>query len=83
MRTTVRLDDTLMKDVKRFAAERGESFTSILEQALRAMLVHHESLRKRPRVSLPTFRGRGLQPGVSLDDKAALVELMEDDGASA
>ena len=26
---------------------------------------------------LPTFTGRGLQPGVDLDDSAALLELME------
>lgn len=30
------------------------------------------------RVSLPTFAGHGLLPGVDLDDSAALVELMED-----
>jgi len=26
---------------------------------------------------LPIFGGRGLQPGVDLDDGAALIELME------
>jgi len=84
MRTTVRLDDTLMRDVKRFAAERGESFTSVLEQALREMLARREVLRKRLRVRLPTFRGQGLQPGVDLDDKDALLDLMErHDGAPA
>jgi len=83
MRTTVRLDDALMREVKRFAAERGESFTSVLEYALREMLARRESLRKRPRVRLPTFCGRGLQPGVDLDDKDALFDLMErHDGAS-
>jgi hypothetical protein len=30
-----------------------------------------------PRVSLPTFAGRGLQPGVDLDDTASLFDLME------
>ncbi len=27
--------------------------------------------------SLPTFRGKGLQPGVDLDDTASLLELMD------
>jgi hypothetical protein len=27
--------------------------------------------------SLPTFRGRGLQPGVDLDDTPALLDRME------
>lgn len=84
MRTTVRLDDTLMREAKLFATERGESFKSILERALREMLARRENLRNRPRVRLPTFRGRGLQPGVDLEDKDALLELLEkQDGAPA
>lgn len=31
----------------------------------------------REPVELPTFAGDGLQPGVDLDDSAALVDLME------
>jgi len=34
------------------------------------------------RTELPTFRGRGLCPGVNLDSNSAVLDLMEDDGAS-
>ncbi len=81
MRTTVRLDDTLMLDVKRFATEQRKTFTEVLQQALREMLARRDELRRRPPVRLPTFKGRGLQPGVDLDDSAALLDLMEDDRA--
>jgi hypothetical protein len=28
-------------------------------------------------VALPVFKGKGLQPGVDLDDSAALLDLMD------
>lgn len=77
MRTTVRLDDHLMRAVKRYAAERQVTFTLILEEALRELLARKAEIGKRQPVRLPTFKGEGLQPGVDLNDSAALLELME------
>ncbi len=77
MRTTVRLDDELLRAVKRYAAERQLTLTAVLEQALREMLALRQQLEQRQPVRLPTFKGRGLQPGVDLDDSAALLALME------
>ena len=77
MRTTVRLDDHLMREVKRYAAKRQVTFTLILEEALRELLARKAEVGKRPPVHLPTFKGEGLQPGVDLNDSAALLELME------
>jgi len=77
MRTTVRLDDRLFRRVKLRAAEERRSFTALLEDALREMLDNRERRRRHERTPLPTFRGRGLQPGVDLDDAAALLDLME------
>ena len=47
------------------------------EQALREMLARRRQLRERARVSLPSFKGRGLQPGVDLEDRSALLHLMD------
>jgi len=33
-------------------------------------------------VELPTFGEGGVQPGVDLDDSAALLDLMDDDAAA-
>ncbi len=78
MRTTVRLEDPLLRDVKRYAAETGQTMTAVLEQALRELLLRRRELRRRRPVELPTFKGSGLQPGVDLDDSAALEDLMDE-----
>ena len=77
MRTTVRLDEGLMDEVRQFAAAERQTLTAVLEQALREMLARRKRLPPRSRVALPTFKGRGLQPGVDLDDTAGLLDLME------
>ena len=77
MRTTVRLDEDLLSEAKRLAAEERSTLTAVLEDALREMLSRRKQQRSRPRMSLPTFNGRGLQPGVNLDDSSALLDLME------
>ena len=75
MRTTVRLPDELMRAAKRRAQETGRSLTQLLEDCLRAEL--RAPVRAR-RVSepLPTYNGKGLQPGVDLGDASALEDLM-------
>ena len=77
MRTTIRLDDHLLREAKQFAAQTGRTLTAVIEDALRESLARS---RKRPlptRAALPTFRGNGLRPGVDLDDSASLLEVME------
>lgn len=79
VRTTIRLDDQLLRDAKTHAARTGRTLTAVIEDALRAALGHAES---PPDVAftLPVFRpegARGLQPGVDLSDSAALLDLME------
>ena len=38
MRTTVILDDDLLRDVKQYAAEEDMTFTAVIHQALRELL---------------------------------------------
>lgn len=77
MKTTVRLDDELHKELKRLAADEGMTMTALLEEVLLELLVRRKQVRYLPRLPLPTFKGRGLQPGVDLDDSAALLDRME------
>ena len=77
MRTTIRLDDALLRDAKAMAGRTGRTLTGLVEDALREVLSRSEAGPRRPPVTLPTFGGRGLQAGVDLDDSAALAELME------
>ena len=76
MRTTVRLDDDLLRKTRALAAETGRTLTAVIEDALREALARQRARRTRPRVALPTFKGQGLQPGVDLDDSAGLLDIM-------
>ncbi len=77
MRTTIRLDEHLLRDAKQFAARTGKTLTTVIETALREMLARRDKRAKPGRVKLPTFAGNGLSPGVDLNDTASLLELME------
>ena len=80
MRTTIRLDDALLADAKAMAARTHRTLTAVIEDALRETLARSRRGRSVPRVELPTHSAR-LEPGVDLDDSAALLELMEEDRA--
>lgn len=76
MRTTVRLEDQVLLEAKRMAAETGRTLTGVIEDALRETLARRRAGVRRQRVTLKTFNGGGLQPGIDLDDSAALLDLM-------
>jgi Arc/MetJ family transcription regulator len=83
MRTTIRLDDELLRAAKQRAVETGQTLTAVIEDALRQALARRLVGEPSPRIELPVSRGGGaLQPGVDLDDSAALLELMETADAS-
>ena len=77
MRTTINLEDHLLKEAKAAAAASGRSLTELIEEALRERLARREAQRKRERVSLPTFRGEGVRPGVDLADWAGVLDIMD------
>lgn len=79
MRTTVNIDVALLIEIKALAARRQRTVSELIDDALRAMLADRASGRgPQQRVVLPTDGGSGLQPGVDLDDKEALAELLGD-----
>lgn len=77
MRTTVRLDERLLAEAKKHAAETGRTLTAVLEDALRESLARRSLRKKRTTVRLKTVRGNGVRAGVDLDDTAALMDVME------
>ena len=78
MRTTINLDDDLLAEAKQVAARTGRTLTAVVEDALRESL-HRRHRTVRRVVELPVFGEGGVQPGVDLDDGAALLDLMERD----
>jgi len=76
MRTTIHIDDQILAEIKQLAAQSGQTMTAIIEEALRQMLARRQQIVQRPPVSLITVSGNRTQPGVDLDDTAALFGLM-------
>jgi hypothetical protein len=78
MRTTVRLDNSLLQQAKQLAKDRDQTLTGLIEQGLRLVLARAHPRPARKRVKLPVSRATGgTLPGVNLDDSAALLDLME------
>jgi hypothetical protein len=76
MRTTLRLNDSLMAQAKRCAAAEGMTLTALVEDALRRRLADHPRAADEP--ALPTFDGGGTRPGVDVFDNSALLAYMDE-----
>ena len=76
MRTSVVLNDELLRRIKRRAADQGVPMKAIIETALRAYLAGPPHRSEGYRFTWKTFRGR-LRPGVDLDNRDSLYEIME------
>lgn len=79
-RTTIRLEDHLLREAKSAAARSGRTLTALIEDALRAAIYRRPPEQGRGTVEIPTFAGTGTLPGVDLDDSAALADLMDRGG---
>ncbi len=77
MRTTIKIDDTLLAEAKTRAADSGRTLNTVVEDALRESFARRAVADPTARPELPVFRGARLVPGVDLDDGAVLLEQME------
>jgi hypothetical protein len=83
MRTTIRLDDRLLAEAKKRAAEKGTTLTALIEDSLREALARRARPVQRKRLRMITFGEGGLQPGIDLDDTSSLLDRMDGlDGAN-
>lgn len=80
MRTTVDLDDDLLRAAKVIAATEGRTLTSVIEDGLRSVLAPPDDCPEPVRFT--TVGGNGPLPGVDLDDSGALLDLLEADDAA-
>ena len=76
MRTTLDLDDDVMRNLKRRAAETGQTLTSLVEEALRAMLDRETRPPADYRLDWVIVEG-GARSGIDLSDRDALMDLMD------
>ena len=78
MRTTIRIDDTLLQSAKKEALTRNISLTKLIEESLKDTLYKRKSVKSNQRVKLVTVSGNGLQPGIDIDDSAGLLDAMDE-----
>ncbi len=79
MRSTVSINDTLLKQAKEASLKRGCTLGQVIEDALRASLATRNKPSDSSDVRPFKTHGRGgVQPGVDLNSSAALVETMGD-----
>lgn len=76
MRTTLTIDDELLREAKERAARSGHTVSEVVSDALRESFHRHAAMRREP-VRLRTSPG-GPRPGVDIDNNAALLDLMEE-----
>ncbi len=76
VRTTVELDDSLFRKLKQEAARRGISLRQLINECLRKALAT-PARKPKYRFNWKVDRGGRLQPGVRLDDRESLFDLMD------
>lgn len=78
MRTTINVEDQLLKELKRCAVNQNRTLGEVVNETLRVGFL--QSREAAPMVEEPplkTFRGSGVRPGVDLSDSRRLHELMD------
>lgn len=76
MRTTVRLDDHLLRSAKAHAAKTGRTLTSVIEEGLRLALTVEEPATDGKPYRVAAFSSP-LRPGVDLDSNASTLEAKD------
>ncbi len=78
MKTTVDLDDELLRLAKQRAAAAGIPLKAYIEDALRARLLPRPQRPSEFKLELPTVEGDA-PPAIDIADRNALYDLMERD----
>ena len=77
MRTTLTLDDPLVKELKRLAVDTGQPFKKVVNETLRAGLrVRTAPARRAYRLTAAAMGAP--RPGIDLDKALQLAEHLED-----
>jgi hypothetical protein len=76
MRTTISINDDLLKRAKKHAADEGRTLTSLVEEGLMLTLSKPKESRRRS-IELPVSKATGgVLPGVDLNRSSDLEEVM-------
>jgi hypothetical protein len=77
MRTTIRINENLLKRAKKLAADEGRTLTSLVEDGL-ALILAKPKAKRRERIKLPVSKASGgVIPGIDLNRSSDLDEVMD------
>ena len=76
MKTTLNLDDQILRRAKERARNDGITLTQFVETALRTLLMAQETHKRSFKLELPTVRG-SRPPSVDIFDREALYDVMD------
>ena len=76
MKTTLNLDDRLMRDLKSRAAQTGRTMTEMVEEAVRDLLAREAETPSLEGFRWVTVKGCG-RPRVDIADRDALYDFLE------
>lgn len=78
MRTTVNIDDAVLRQAKTRAIAENQTLGEFIERAVRQALAGQKPAGKRSNVRLPVDHGKGLHVDATiLDSNARLLDRME------
>ncbi len=80
MKTTLDIDDVLLRNAKVLAAQQGSSLTRLIEDGLRLRLSARPASVRGARVAkLPVSRGKGgLRPGIDPTSNRSMFDAADD-----
>jgi hypothetical protein len=79
MRTTVTIDDHLLAEAKIRAARSHRTVGEVIDDALRLAFARSAPSAEQSRTfQLPTHGSGGLRPGIDLEDREALADILGD-----
>ena len=76
MRTTIRINDELLKKAKKRAVDEGTTLTALVEDGLTLILAKPKTIRRK-KVILPLSKSTGgVLPGIDLNNTSDLEAAM-------
>ncbi len=78
LRTTVRLEESLLEQAKAEAARRNTTVTALIEQGLYLVIKEGQKPKARKKIELPiSTKGGGPLPGIDISNSADLLDIMD------
>ncbi len=78
MKTTLHIDDRVAAAAKRYAQAEGTTLTAVVNNALKQFLMPKARAAKEHHELRLKTRATGPQPGVDLEDRASLYDMMDE-----